>query len=76
VTGLSLHIATVYGVVYLLFSTFFFVFEDQYGFPESNHGLIYLGMAIVMLASLLIAGVVCDRTYGHLVKKPGSDKPE
>ncbi|ETS76274.1 hypothetical protein PFICI_11661 [Pestalotiopsis fici W106-1] len=76
VAGLSLYIATVYGQVYLLFSTFSFVFTDQYGFTEENNGLTYLGLAIGMLISLLIAGIVCDRTYQHLTKKYGEEKPE
>lgn len=76
VAGLSLYIATVYGQVYLLFSTFSFVFTDQYGFTEDNNGLAYLGLAIGMLISLLIAGIVCDRTYQRLTKKHGAEKPE
>jgi MFS family permease len=76
VAGLSLYIATVYGQVYLLFSTFAFVFTDQYGFTEENNGLTYLGLAIGMLVSLLVAGIVCDRTYQRLTKKHSAEKPE
>ncbi|KAH6652739.1 major facilitator superfamily domain-containing protein [Truncatella angustata] len=76
VTGLSLYIATVYGLVYLLFSTFSFVFDDQYHIPESNRGVVYLGLAIGMLISLIISGVVCDSIYKRLTKKHGKEKPE
>lgn len=76
VTGLSIYIATTYGLIYLLFSTFSFVFEDQYQFPESKRSFIYIGLAMGMLISLAIASVVCDDTYKHLVKKHGTEKPE
>ncbi|KAH8653804.1 major facilitator superfamily domain-containing protein [Xylariales sp. PMI_506] len=76
VTALSLYVATTYGIVYLLFSTFSFVFEDQYHFQESQRSYIYLGLAIGMLVSLAIAGFACDSMYNHLVRKNGVEKPE
>ena len=76
VTGLALYIATVYGIVYLLFSTFSFVFEGQYQFAESKRGLIYLGLAVGMLISLSGAGFLCDKMYKRLTKKHGVEKPE
>jgi hypothetical protein len=76
ITGLSLYIAAVYGFTYLLFSTFSVVFEEQYHYSGGNLGLAYLGLAGGMLLSLSIASVVSDRTYVHLTKKNGEEKPE
>ncbi|KAI1342480.1 major facilitator superfamily domain-containing protein [Xylariaceae sp. FL0016] len=76
VTGLSLYIGAVYGLVYLLLSTFSFVFEGQYHFGESQNGLIYLGLTVGMLISSMIAGIVCDQSYMRLTKKHGREKPE
>ena len=76
VTGLALYIATVYGIVYLLFSTFSFVFEDQYHIVESNRGVTYLGLAGGMLISLSVAGFLCDKMYRYLTKEHGEEKPE
>ncbi|KAL1859675.1 hypothetical protein VTK73DRAFT_7512 [Phialemonium thermophilum] len=76
ITGLSCYIAFVYGVSYLLFSTFSRVFEEQYRFSPANLGLAYLGLAVGSFISLLIAGFVSDKTYMYLTKKHGEAKPE
>lgn len=76
ITGLSCYIAFVYGVTYLLFSTFSRVFEEQYHYSPANLGLAYLGMAVGTFISLVIAGFVSDKTYVHLTKKHGEEKPE
>ncbi|CAJ2510891.1 Uu.00g065160.m01.CDS01 [Anthostomella pinea] len=75
ITGLSLYIAFVYGVTYLLFSTFSFMFEGQYHYSRANLGLAYLGLAVGMFISLTIAGLVSDKTYVHLTQKHGEEKP-
>ncbi|KAI5358695.1 putative major facilitator superfamily, MFS transporter superfamily [Septoria linicola] len=36
----------VYGFLYLLFTTFTYVFEDSYGFSPSTVGLVYIGLGI------------------------------
>lgn len=43
---LSLQMAIQYGYLYLLFTTFTFVFEDQYGFTSGQSGLVFLGMGV------------------------------
>ena len=74
--GLSLYIAVVYGYIYLMFSTFSFIFLDQYGFNSANIGLTYLELAIGMLVGLLFASVASDRIYVQLTTKNGVEKPE
>jgi hypothetical protein len=76
ITGLSWYIAFVYGVTYLLFSTFSRVFQEQYHYSSANLGLPYLGLAVGVLISLLIAGFVSDKTYMYLTNKHGEEKPE
>ncbi|KAB5539437.1 major facilitator superfamily domain-containing protein [Coniochaeta sp. 2T2.1] len=76
ITGLSCYIAFIYGVCYLLFSTFSRVFEQQYHYKPANLGLAYLGLAVGTFISLLIAGFVSDKTYTFLTKKHGEEKPE
>lgn len=39
---MSLYMAIVYGILYLLFTTFTFVFEERYGFSQSIVGLVYV----------------------------------
>ena len=45
---LSLYVGLVFGIMYLLFTTFTGVFEGQYGFTTSTSGLVYLGLGISM----------------------------
>ena len=76
VTGLSFYISAVYGITYLLFSTFSEVFEEQYHYHGGSLGFAYLGLAGGMLVSLTLASVVSDRTFVRLSKRYGEEKPE
>ncbi|EAQ90271.1 hypothetical protein CHGG_02206 [Chaetomium globosum CBS 148.51] len=46
---LSLYVGLIFGIMYLLFTTFTSVFEGQYGFTTSTSGLVYLGLGISMV---------------------------
>lgn len=56
VTLLSLFCAVVFSLIYLLFTTFPAVFEEQYGFSVEISGLAYLGLGIGRIS------VVYDQT--------------
>lgn len=74
---MALYMAIVYGVFYLLFTTFTFVFEDLYGFSTSTVGLVYIGTGIGMLLGLGVLGFSSDRIVKHLAaKNNGVLKPE
>lgn len=74
---LSLYIAIVYGYLYLMFTTFPRVFEDQYGFSDGSVGLSYLGTGIGSFFGLVFCGAVSDHLVAHLVKRNGgAAKPE
>ncbi|KAI1826858.1 major facilitator superfamily domain-containing protein [Xylaria intraflava] len=75
VVMLSLQMAIIYGYLYVLFTTFIFVFEGQYGFQPGSAGLAYLGIGIGFLIGLLVNGLTSD----HIAKKEakgGELKPE
>jgi MFS family permease len=75
---MSLYLAIVYGIMYLLFTTFTFVFEENYGFSQSIVGLVYIGLGVGMLLGLAILGSQSDRIMKALAKKhsAGKLKPE
>jgi len=74
---ISLYMATVYGYVYLLFTTFPRVFQIQYGFSSGSVGLTYLGMGIGSFFGLVICGATSDRLVATLMKRHGGTaKPE
>jgi hypothetical protein len=70
--------AVVYGILYLLFTTFTFVFEENYGFSQNIVGLVYIGLGIGMLFGLAVLGATSDRLMKRLAAKhnQGKVKPE
>jgi len=73
---MSIHMAVVYGYLYLLFTTFPTVFEGQYGFSTATVGLAYLGIGVGSLVGLLILGMVSDRILVAKTRRSGEIKPE
>ncbi|EMC91426.1 hypothetical protein BAUCODRAFT_327165 [Baudoinia panamericana UAMH 10762] len=75
---MALYMAFIYAILYLLFTTFTFVFEDSYHFSESTVGLVYIGCGIGMLLGLLMLGVSIDPLMKRLANKhnDGKIKPE
>ena len=75
---MSLYMAVVYAILYLLFTTFTFVFEQSYGFSESTVGLVYIGCGVGMLLGLAILGKTSDPIMKSLAVKhnDGKLKPE
>ena len=74
---ISLYMATVYGYLYLLFTTFPRVFQGRYGFSNGSVGLTYLGAGIGAFVGLLFCGIVSDRLVAALTKRYGGiAKPE
>ena len=74
---MSLYMATVYGYLYLMFTTFPRVFQIQYGFSNGSVGLTYLGAGIGAFLGLAFCGAVSDRMVVRLIKRNGgTPKPE
>lgn len=74
---LSLHVAIVFSYLYLLFTTFTYVFERQYGFSPGTSGLTFLGVGIGMLVGLFITGKLSDRMLkSRAAANGGQMKPE
>ncbi|KAI0378626.1 MFS general substrate transporter [Hypomontagnella monticulosa] len=62
---LSLYGGVLFGLVFLLFTTFPSTFEGQYGFSPSISGLAYLGLGIGMICGLLLFSVMSDKLLGQ-----------
>lgn len=73
---LSLYVAVVYGVLYLMFSTFTFVFAKQYGFGTGTVGLAYLPTGIGMLFGTMVFGVLTDVVVKKKIAQNGKTVPE
>ena len=70
---LSLLCAFVFGLLFLLFTTFPMVFEEQYGFSTGVSGLSYLGVGLGMGVSLAAFATLSDKLQRRLGDSP---KPE
>ncbi|KAI2470239.1 MFS general substrate transporter [Annulohypoxylon bovei var. microspora] len=62
---LSLYGGVIFGLVFLLFTTFPSIFEGQYGFSPGSSGLAYLGLGIGMICGLVLFTLLSDRLLGH-----------
>jgi len=58
---LSLYIAFVYGVLYLLFTTIPLVFQSQYGWSIGTTGLVYICLGLGNLAGWAVVTATSDK---------------
>ncbi|KAI0205107.1 major facilitator superfamily domain-containing protein [Astrocystis sublimbata] len=77
VSLLTLHIAFVFGVVYLLYTTIPAVFEDIYGFSVDLTGLVYLFLGIGNILGWVVCTFFSDRSIVKLATaNDGHFEPE
>lgn len=58
----SLFVGLVYGYLYLLFTTFTLVFQQNYGFSSGSVGLTFLGIGVGSFIGLIFFAWSSDRT--------------
>lgn len=74
VASMCIYIAILYGLLYILFTTFSEVFQGQYAFSSGASGLSFLGSGVGMLLGLFYAGSLSDRAIKK--KLANNEKPE
>lgn len=72
----SLYTAFVFGLIFLLFTTFPTVFQSTYGFSTQMSGLAYLGLGIGMLIGIILFGKLSDKVSNGKAEKAGESSPE
>lgn len=72
---ISLYVALVFGLLYILFTTFSPVFEGQYGFTTSTSGLVYLGLGIALVLDVLLFSAINSRVQTRILKSHGLQRP-
>jgi len=65
---LSLYIAFVFGVVYLLYTTIPTVFRETYGFNSSQIGLVYLALGLGNVLGWLVSTLFSDKVVIRLAQ--------
>ncbi|KAI0884383.1 MFS general substrate transporter [Annulohypoxylon maeteangense] len=73
---LSLYTGVLFGLVFLLFTTFPSIFEGQYGFSPGSSGLAYLGLGIGIICGLALFTLLSDKLLGHAAGDSKPAKPE
>ncbi|KAJ7368886.1 major facilitator superfamily domain-containing protein [Mycena albidolilacea] len=68
---LSLYMAFMYGIYYLMFTTFSTLFSGTYGFNTGTGGLTYLGLGVGFIAATAFSARSANEVYIHLAKKNG-----
>lgn len=76
VLSLSVYIALIYGILYILFTTFTFVFQGQYGFSAGTVGLTFIPLGIGMMIGMGTFGYLSDKFIKEAMAQPGGVKPE
>ncbi|KAF1980869.1 MFS general substrate transporter [Aulographum hederae CBS 113979] len=76
VTVMSVYVAMLYGFLYILFTTYTFVFEETYNFSTIAVGLTYLGSGIGMFLGLFVMGTFSDRAIRKVMASGKETKPE
>lgn len=71
---LSVYTGIAYGYLYLLFTTFTPIFEDQYHFSNGIAGLAYIGLGVGAVLAVITLGIVSDRLMK--ASASGQRKPE
>ncbi|KAF1982316.1 membrane transporter [Aulographum hederae CBS 113979] len=73
---LSTYMAVIYAILYLLFTTFTFVFEEYYGFDSGTVGLTYIGTGAGMIIGLGVIGAASNRIIQQAMARGELLKPE
>jgi MFS family permease len=76
VTLTSLYVAITYGILYLLITTFSFVYSGQYHFGEGIVGLSFLPAGIGMMIGVITFGMVSDMVVKKAQAQGIEHKPE
>lgn len=77
VTGLGLHMAFIYGFMYLMLVTYPALWTEKYGFRIGIAGLMYVALGIGSVIGLLVCTPLIQYVYLKLVaRNNGVPKPE
>jgi predicted MFS family arabinose efflux permease len=72
---ISLYTGIIFGLIFLLFTTFPSVFQGVYGFDAGTSGLAYLGLGLGMFLSLILFSILSDKLLGR-TEGGGTAQPE
>jgi len=69
---ISLYTGVMFGLIFLLYTTFPSVFQEGYGFDVGTSGLAYLGLGLGMAIGLAAFSILSDK---HIAQKHDNSEP-
>jgi MFS family permease len=66
----------MYGLLYILFTTFTFVYQQYYGFSARGAGLSFIGAGVGNLLGLAAIGILSDRIIKQVTAQGKTQRPE
>ncbi|KAI3329930.1 major facilitator superfamily domain-containing protein [Ustulina deusta] len=72
----SAYIAIVYGVIYILFTTFTFVFEEKYNFSARSAGLVFIAGGVGNIIGQAFVGIYSDKVVQRNESRGKEPHPE
>ncbi|KAF7360465.1 putative transporter [Mycena venus] len=76
ITMMCVYISLLYGILYLLFTTFTFVYEEVYGFSSVGAGLSFIASGTGNLLGLFFVGYVSDKIIKRVLASGKTPRPE
>ncbi|KAK1827332.1 major facilitator superfamily domain-containing protein [Podospora conica] len=76
VSLMALYVAVAYGMLYMLFATFSFVYSQNYGFDEGANGTTFLPAGIGMLFGVVVFGALSDKIVSGRKAQGLEHRPE
>ena len=73
---MCVYIAVIYGILYILFTTFTFVYEGTYGFTARSAGLTFIASGVGMLLGLAFVGTYSDMKIRKVMASEKEVQPE
>ncbi|KAJ5788790.1 MFS general substrate transporter [Penicillium paradoxum] len=73
--AMALYMGLIFGIIYLLFTSYTVVFQERYGFSQGLAGLTYLGMGLGCTTQLFL-GHCSDKIHTKLTERHGVERPE
>lgn len=70
------YIAVIYGLLYILFTTFTFVYREIYSFSSDGAGLSFIPAGVGNLLGIAYAGILSDRAIKRIKREGRVPRPE
>lgn len=76
VAAMCIYIAIMYGLLYILFTTFTFVYRDNYGFSSIGAGLSFIPAGVGNVLGVAYSGILSDRIVKRIKRHGRVPRPE